>query len=76
MNIAVYPGSFDPITNGHLDVISRAATVFERVIVGVLANPRKTPLLPGRDADPRHPRRPGDRRAGVATRSRSPRSTA
>ena len=46
MNIAVYPGSFDPITNGHLDVIGRAAGVFERVIVGVLANPRKTPLLP------------------------------
>ncbi len=46
MNIAVYPGSFDPITNGHLDIIARAATVFERVIVGVLANPRKTPLLP------------------------------
>ena len=46
MNIAVYPGSFDPITNGHLDIIARAANVFERVIVGVLANPRKTPLLP------------------------------
>ena len=46
MNIAVYPGSFDPITNGHLDVIGRAATVFERLIVAVLANPRKTPLLP------------------------------
>ena len=46
MTIAVYPGSFDPITNGHLDVIGRAAGVFERVIVGVLANPRKQPLLP------------------------------
>ncbi len=46
MNIAVYPGSFDPITNGHLDVISRAATVFERVIVAVLENPRKSSLLP------------------------------
>jgi pantetheine-phosphate adenylyltransferase len=45
MTIAVYPGSFDPITNGHLDVIGRAAGVFERVIVGVLANPRKQPLL-------------------------------
>ena len=44
--IAVYPGSFDPITNGHLDIVARAATVFDRVIVGVLANPRKTPLLP------------------------------
>ncbi|HEY7131541.1 MAG TPA: pantetheine-phosphate adenylyltransferase [Candidatus Limnocylindrales bacterium] len=45
MTIAVYPGSFDPITNGHLDVIGRAAGVFERVIVAVLANPRKLPLL-------------------------------
>jgi pantetheine-phosphate adenylyltransferase len=45
MTIAVYPGSFDPITNGHLDVIGRAAGVFERVVVAVLANPRKQPLL-------------------------------
>jgi pantetheine-phosphate adenylyltransferase len=46
MNVAVYPGSFDPITNGHLDILGRAATVFERIVVGVLANPRKQPLLP------------------------------
>ena len=46
MSVAVYPGSFDPITNDHLDVIGRASGVFERVIVGVLANPRKQPLLP------------------------------
>jgi len=45
MTTAVYPGSFDPITNGHLDVIGRAAGVFDRVVVGVLANPRKQPLL-------------------------------
>jgi pantetheine-phosphate adenylyltransferase len=45
MRKAVYPGSFDPITNGHLDIISRAANVFDRVIVAVLANPRKAPLL-------------------------------
>ena len=44
--IAVYPGSFDPITNGHLDILGRAAAVFERVVIGVLENPRKTPLLP------------------------------
>jgi pantetheine-phosphate adenylyltransferase len=43
--VAVYPGSFDPITIGHLDVIERAAAVFERLVVGVLANPRKSPLL-------------------------------
>jgi pantetheine-phosphate adenylyltransferase len=45
MNVAVYPGSFDPITNGHLDIVRRAADVFERVIVAVLENPRKAPLL-------------------------------
>ncbi len=45
MKVAVYPGSFDPITNGHVDVIRRAARVFDRVVVAVLANPRKTPLL-------------------------------
>lgn len=43
--IAVYPGSFDPITNGHLDIVARAAAVFDSVIVAVLANPRKAPLL-------------------------------
>ena len=43
---AVYPGSFDPITNGHLDILARAAAVFDVVVIGVLANPRKTPLLP------------------------------
>ena len=43
--VAVYPGSCDPITNGHLDIVARAAAVFDSVIIGVLANPRKTPLL-------------------------------
>jgi pantetheine-phosphate adenylyltransferase len=46
VSVAVYPGSFDPVTNGHLDVVRRASAVFDRVIVAVLANPRKTPLLP------------------------------
>jgi pantetheine-phosphate adenylyltransferase len=43
--IAVYPGSFDPVTNGHLDVIGRAVAVFDQVVVAVLGNPRKAPLL-------------------------------
>jgi pantetheine-phosphate adenylyltransferase len=43
--IAAYPGSFDPITNGHLDIVARALTVFDTVIVAVLANPRKAPLF-------------------------------
>jgi len=46
MSVAVYPGSFDPVTNGHLDILARATAVFDRVVVGVLANPRKTPFLP------------------------------
>ena len=45
MRTAVYPGSFDPITNGHLDVIKRAARLFDRVIVAVAINEGKTPLL-------------------------------
>jgi pantetheine-phosphate adenylyltransferase len=46
VRVAVYPGSFDPVTNGHLDVLGRALAVFDRVVVAVLANPRKAPLLP------------------------------
>ena len=45
MKIAVYPGTFDPVTNGHLDVIARALAVFDEVVVAVLANPRKSALL-------------------------------
>ena len=45
MTTALYPGSFDPITLGHVDVIERAAGVFDRLVVGVLVNPRKSPLL-------------------------------
>ncbi|WP_420799702.1 pantetheine-phosphate adenylyltransferase [Paenibacillus mesophilus] len=43
--IAVYPGSFDPVTFGHLDIIHRAANVFDKVIVAVLNNSRKNPLF-------------------------------
>ena len=41
--IAVYPGSFDPLTNGHLDIIVRASRLFDRVIVALSENPSKTP---------------------------------
>jgi pantetheine-phosphate adenylyltransferase len=42
---AVYPGTFDPITNGHQDLVRRAASVFERVIVAIASNPNKTPMF-------------------------------
>lgn len=45
MRIAVCPGSFDPVTNGHLDIIGRAARLFDRVIVVVLSNPKKATLF-------------------------------
>ena len=47
--IAVCPGSFDPITLGHLDIIRRAATLFDQVIVLVVINPAKTPASPLRN---------------------------
>src|SRR5262245_51634708 len=43
---ALYPGSFDPITNGHLDIIQRSARLFDQVIVAILENPEKSPLFP------------------------------
>ena len=43
--IAVYPGTFDPVTNGHTDLVGRAAGLFDRVIVAIAANPTKTPLF-------------------------------
>ena len=45
-HLAVCPGSFDPVTNGHVDVVRRAATLFDEVVVAVLANPAKTGLFP------------------------------
>lgn len=43
--IAVYPGTFDPITNGHLDILERSLAVFDQVIVAIAINPRKQPLF-------------------------------
>jgi pantetheine-phosphate adenylyltransferase len=43
--IAVFPGSFDPLTNGHIDIIQRGAKLFDRIIVAVLTNAAKTPLF-------------------------------
>jgi len=44
-NVAVYPGSFDPITNGHVDIINRGLKFFEKIIVAVLENPKKKSLF-------------------------------
>ncbi|WIX33398.1 pantetheine-phosphate adenylyltransferase [Salinicola sp. JS01] len=45
MNTVVYPGTFDPITNGHRDLIQRAARIFDKVVIAVAASPRKQPAL-------------------------------
>jgi len=44
-HVAVYPGTFDPITHGHTDLVTRAARVFEKVIVAIAESPHKTPFL-------------------------------
>ena len=49
MRIAVYPGSFDPITNGHLDIIKRASKIYDKLIVGVLNNSSKKPMFSSED---------------------------
>jgi pantetheine-phosphate adenylyltransferase len=49
LTTALCPGSFDPPTNGHLDVINRAITTFDRVVVGVVENPSKQPFMPAAD---------------------------
>ena len=43
--LAVYPGSFDPLTNGHVDIITRGARIFDRIIVAILINAEKAPLF-------------------------------
>jgi len=44
--IAVYPGTFDPVTNGHIDIIQRAIKLFDKLVVAVALNPRKNPMFP------------------------------
>ena len=43
--LAIYPGSFDPVTNGHLDIIERGLKIFDKVIVAILINPAKQSLF-------------------------------
>ncbi|MEE2636737.1 MAG: pantetheine-phosphate adenylyltransferase [Acidobacteriota bacterium] len=43
--LAVYPGTFDPLTNGHVDIIQRGAVLFDRIVVAILINPAKSPLF-------------------------------
>ena len=45
MKIAIYPGSFDPVTSGHIDIIERAVKLFDRIYVAVIANPEKEPYF-------------------------------
>lgn len=45
MSLAVYPGTFDPITNGHVDILLRSLALFDKVIVAIATNPNKTPLF-------------------------------
>ena len=45
MSMAIYPGTFDPITNGHTDLIVRATRIFDRIVVAIAANPDKNPLF-------------------------------
>jgi pantetheine-phosphate adenylyltransferase len=43
--IAIYPGTFDPLTNGHLSILNRALKIFDKLVVAILINPKKTPLF-------------------------------
>jgi len=44
-HIAVYPGTFDPVTNGHIDLVERSLRIFDELIIAIAANPKKTPLF-------------------------------
>ena len=43
--LAIYPGTFDPLTNGHVDIIQRGSRLFDRIVVGILLNVEKSPLF-------------------------------
>ena len=43
--VAIYPGSFDPLTNGHVDIIQRGSRFFDRIVIGILLNLEKSPLF-------------------------------
>ena len=58
--LAVYPGSFDPLTNGHVDIILRGARIFDRIVVAILVNAEKEPLF---TMDPLVPTKHGRRKA-------------
>ena len=68
---ALCPGTFDPVTNGHLDVVGRAASTFDAVVVAVVENPSKTPLFSVRSGSACSKRRPGPRQrpGGVVRRA-------
>lgn len=49
MSVAIYPGTFDPLTNGHVDLVQRACRLFDRIVIGVAGNALKNPLIPFSD---------------------------
>ena len=49
MRAAIYPGTFDPITYGHLDIIQRASRLFDKIIITVASNPNKKPLFSAKE---------------------------
>jgi pantetheine-phosphate adenylyltransferase len=52
---AIYPGTFDPITNGHIDIVTRAASMFDKVLLAIAASPSKQPMFTRRAHRAGHP---------------------
>jgi pantetheine-phosphate adenylyltransferase len=71
MRTAIYPGSFDPITNGHLDVLQRATKLFDRVVVAVAKSENKHPLFTLEERVQMSRGRPGTCRTWRSIRSRT-----